>query len=65
MANKVCAKKILDCSEQIIMSANCIKQAVWLRGGALEDVETKQAGDCLAEAVKLQEKAMEIIASKL
>jgi len=65
MANKACAKKILDCSEELIMNARCLQQLTWLRGGVLGDEETAQAGEYLVEAVKLQKKAAELLAASL
>lgn len=65
MANRVCAKKILDCDAMIAMNSKCLDNVVWLRGGFLDDDETKQAADYLLEAAKLQEKAMEVLLAKL
>jgi hypothetical protein len=62
---RACAKKIIDCSEQLKMNANCLKAVAWLRVDDLAMDETTQAGEYLIEAVKLQQKAMEILSRPL
>lgn len=62
---RVCAKKVIDCSQQLIMNAECLKAVAWLRVNDLQMDETTQAGNYLIEAVKLQQKAMELLSKPL
>lgn len=62
---RACAKKIIDCSAQLKMNAECLQAVAWLRVADLTIEETTQAGDLLIKAVELQNKAMSILSKPL
>lgn len=68
MANRACAKKILDCSQMIQSDAECLKDTIRLRVMGkpnLTPEEIEKPVAWLTEAAKLVKTAMEALAKPL
>lgn len=68
MANRACAKKILDCAQMVQSDAECLKDTIRLRVIGKPDLtpeEIEKPAAWLAEAAKLVKTAMEVLAKPL